>query len=86
MKSDSAKYYASNPDAKKKKAEYDKEFNKKPAQRKKRSELVKINREADKKGVNRTGKDYDHAVKKHVKVATNRGRNEKSRVKGSKRS
>lgn len=85
-KSKSAKYYAKNPKARAKKAEYDKKFNEKPEQRKKRSELTQKNREADKKGVNRTGKDYDHAVGRYVKSSTNRGRAEKSRVKGSKRS
>jgi uncharacterized phage-associated protein len=40
-----AKYYASNPKARTKKAAYDTEFNKKPEQRKKRAELNKINRQ-----------------------------------------
>jgi len=84
-KSKSAKYYAKNPAARKKKAAYDKKFNQKPEQRKKRSELTKKNREADKRGINRKGKDYDHAVGRYVKSSTNRGRKEKSRVKGSKR-
>lgn len=81
-----AKYYKENPDAKAKKDAYNKEFNKKPEQRAKRSELTQKNREADKKGVDRKGKDFDHAVGKYVKSSTNRGRNEKSRLKGSKRS
>jgi len=84
-KSKSAKYYASNPEARKKKAAYDKKFNQKPDQRKKRSELTQKNRDADARGVDRTGKDYDHAVGRYVKSSTNRGRSEKSRVKGSKR-
>lgn len=84
-KSKSAKYYAANPEARKKKAAYDKKFNQKPDQRKKRSELTQKNREADARGVNRAGKDYDHAVGRYVKVSTNRGRSEKSRLKGSKR-
>lgn len=81
-----AKYYKENPDAKAKKDAYNKEFNKKPEQRKKRSELTKKNREADKNGVDRNGKDFDHAVGKYVKSSINRGRKEKSRLKGSKRS
>lgn len=81
-----AKYYAANPEAKKKHNDYQKEYNKSPDQVKKRVELNKINREADKNGVNRNGKDYDHAVGKHVKSSINRGRAEKSRLKGSKRS
>jgi hypothetical protein len=74
-------YYDKNPVAKAKKDAYNKEFNTKPEQRAKRSELVQKNRDADKKGVNRNGKDYDHAVKKYVSISTNRGRAEKSRLK-----
>ena len=73
-KSKSAKFYQENPEARRKKDAYNKEFNKKPSQRKKRSELVKLNRDADKRGVSRQGKDYDHAVKKYVPIKTNRGR------------
>ena len=83
--SKTAKYYKDNPEARKKRLEYQKEYNKKPAEKKKRAELNKINREADKKGVDRKDKDYDHAVGKHVHYSTNRGRPEKSRLKGSKR-
>lgn len=43
--SKSAKYYRDNPEARKKKDAYNKEFNKKPSQRKKRAELVKARRE-----------------------------------------
>lgn len=81
-----SKYYASNPEARKKRLEYQAEYNKQDREVKKRVELTKINREADKNGVNRNGKDYDHAVGKHVKSSINRGRSEKSRLKGSKRS
>lgn len=70
----SARYYDSNQKAKAKKDAYNKEYNKKPSARKKRSELVKKNREADKKGVNRKGKDYDHKVGGYVNSSTNRGR------------
>jgi len=72
--SKSAKYYRDNKEAREKKKEYDTKLNQRPEQRAKRSELVKINREADKKGVNRKGKDYDHAVGRYVSVKTNRGR------------
>ena len=74
-------YYDKNPVAKAKKDAYNKDFNTKPEQRAKRSELVQKNRDTDKKGVDRTGKDYDHAVKKYVSISTNRGRAEKSRLK-----
>ena len=72
--SKSAQYYRDNKEAREKKKAYDTKLNQRPEQRAKRSELVKINREADKKGVNRKGKDYDHAVGKYVSVKTNRGR------------
>ena len=85
MPGKTAKYYAANPEAKKRHNDYQKEYNKSPDQVKKRVELNAINREADKNGVNRNGKDYDHAVGKHVKSSINRGRAEKSRLKGSKR-
>jgi hypothetical protein len=68
-----AKYYSKNADARKKKAKYDKEFQKKPAQVKKRVEANKANREAGTYG-NGDGKDFDHAVGKMVKQSTNRGR------------
>jgi hypothetical protein len=81
MKGKTQTHYDSNPESKKKKAKYDKEFNKKPEQRAKRSELTTRNRKADEKGVDRKGKDFDHAVGKYVKSSVNRGRKEKSRLK-----
>jgi hypothetical protein len=82
MTSRSKKYYDSNPEARKKKAKKDKEINARPEQRAKRSELVQKNREADKRGVNRNGKDYDHATNRYVSKSTNRGR--KNGTKGDK--
>ena len=73
-KSKSAKYYAANPEARKKKAATDKKINSRPAQVKKRVESNQKRREAKKKGQNIKGKDYDHAVGKFVKTSTNRGR------------
>lgn len=86
MPGKTAKYYAKNPDARKKHQDYQREYNKKEREVNKRVELNKINRQADKKGVDRRGKDYDHAVGRYVKSSVNRGRAEKSRLKGSKRS
>jgi len=83
--SKSGKYYRDNPSAKKRKAKTDKKINARPEQKKKRRELAKKNSQADKRGVNRKGKDYDHAVGRYVSVSKNRGRKEKSRKKGSKR-
>ena len=83
--SDSAKYYRDNKDAREKKKATDKKVNSRPEQRAKRAELSKKNREADSRGVDRSGKDYDHAVGRYVSSRSNRGRAEKSRLKGSKR-
>jgi hypothetical protein len=76
-KSKTAKYYASNPEARKKRLKYQAEYNKKPEQVEKRKELVKKNRD-DKTYGNGDGKDYDHATKRHVKASVNRGRNSKN--------
>lgn len=73
-KSASAKYYASHPEARKKKAEYDTKLNQRPEQVKKRTESNQKRTEAEKKGQNIKGKDYDHAVNRFVKSSTNRGR------------
>lgn len=73
-KSKSAKYYASNPEARKKKQAYDKKLNKKKAQVKKRVESNAKRREAKKKGKDISGMDYDHATRKFVKSSVNRGR------------
>lgn len=72
--SDSAKYYKNNPDAAKRKAETDKKINARPEQKAKRAELGRINRAADKRGVDRSGRDFDHAVGRYVKSSVNRGR------------
>lgn len=92
-----ARYYAtgstikgkSNP-AKAKKARAKKdaksaEINRRPEQKAKRTELSKRRAAAKAKGQKIAGKDYDHAVGRFVDPSTNRGRKEKSRLKGSKR-
>ena len=56
----SAKYYRSNPEARRKKSAYDTKFGKQPAQRKKRSELGTARRRAKARGVNLAGKDMSH--------------------------
>ena len=73
-KSRSAVYYQNNPAARKRKAATDKAINARPEQRRKRSELVTRNRDADKRGVDRAGKDYDHGSKRYVSSSTNRGK------------
>jgi len=66
------------------KAEYDKRFNKKPGQRKKRAQLNKYNRDMGTYG-NGDNKDASHIGGKIVgfeSQSKNRGRLEKSRKKG----
>ncbi|MFA8451747.1 MAG: hypothetical protein ACEPOW_13720 [Bacteroidales bacterium] len=70
----SAKYFRDNPKARKKKDTTSKKVNSRPGQKAKRRELGKKNSAADKRGVNRKGKDFDHAVNRYVKSSTNRGR------------
>ena len=71
---ETAKYYKDNPKAKAKKDEYQKEYNKKPEQVKKRVELNKVNRDRGTYG-NGDGLDMAHTkngiVKK--KASVNRG-------------
>jgi hypothetical protein len=69
----SAKYYAANPESKAKKDAYNKEFNRKPEQRAKRAELVKVNRERGTHG-NGDGLDASHTKKGIVmkKASVNR--------------
>lgn len=73
-KSKSAKYYAKNPAARRKKAATDKKINARPDQKKKRADCNRKRRAAKKAGKNVKGKDYDHAVGRFVKTKTNRGR------------
>ena len=71
-----AKFYASNPEAYKKKLAYDKKRNEKPAQKKYRAELA---RERRAKGVmGKGGKDVSHTADGKLKMEnpkTNRARN-----------
>lgn len=80
----STEFYRKNPDAKAKKNAYNRKYNKKPSAIKKRSEANAANRKAGTAG-NGDKLDYDHKVKRMISQSTNRGRAEKSRLKGSKR-
>ena len=64
-----------------KKRAYDKKFAAQDSAKKKRAECNKKRREAVANGKDIECKDYDHAVGRFVKTATNRGRKEKSRLK-----
>jgi len=73
-KSKSAKYYANNPAARKKKAATDKKINARPEQKKKRAEANAKVRARKKSGKSTHGLDYDHATNRFVKTSVNRGR------------
>lgn len=87
MASRTAEYYHTHPNARKKKAEYDKEYNRKPEQRKKRSELTQINREHDKKygKASREGKDASHTSHGIVYKKSSVNRGSKSDTAGDRR-
>ena len=87
MASKSAEYYRTHPKAREKKKEYDTEFNRKPEQREKRSELTTKNREHDKKygKASRKGKDLSHTSHGLVYKSTHANRGSKSDTTGDKR-
>lgn len=58
-KSESAKYFHANPEARKKKEAYDKKYHATPERREYRAELNKANRKAGTYG-NKDGKDMSH--------------------------
>tara|TARA_R100001163_G_C4995704_1_gene146673 strand:- start:246 stop:509 length:264 start_codon:yes stop_codon:yes gene_type:complete len=60
MAKTSAQKYKANPASAANKAKYDKEYNKRPEQRAKRSELTTARRKAKKMGLALTGKDLSH--------------------------
>lgn len=66
-KSRTARFYASSPEARKKRLEYQQKFNKKPEQVKKRVELNKYNQKAIKEGRAKKGDGKD-AVHKGSKI------------------
>lgn len=69
-----AKYYANNPDARKKRLDYQREYNKQDREVKKRVELNKINRQRGTYG-NGDGLDASHTKRGIVmkKASINRG-------------
>jgi hypothetical protein len=87
MVSRTAKYYHTHPEARKKKAEYDKKFNEKKEQREKRVELIQHNREHDKKygKESRKGKDASHTKNGIVYKKSSVNRGSKSDTAGDRR-
>jgi len=78
-KSKSAKYFASNPEARKKKNEYNKEYHSSSSRIKYRQELNSANRKSGTYG-NGDGKDKSHTKSGKLvseKASTNRARNGK---------
>ena len=73
----SADYYKESPESLAKKRAYQREYNKKPSQVKKRVDLASKNRKAGTYG-NGDGKDFDHATNRMTKASTNRGRTGKN--------
>lgn len=74
-KGKTAKFYAENPASRKKKQAYDKKFNSKPSEVKKRTELNKYNRDHGTYG-NSDGKDAYHRMGKIAgfkSASSNRG-------------
>lgn len=78
-------YYRENPESYAKRKAAQKKMNATPEERKRRSELVKKNREAQKKGTGRVGdgKDFDHATNRMVNQSKNRGRTGKNGTPGT---
>lgn len=74
-KSRSAQFYDKNPEARKKKQEYDKKYHSTPERKKYRAQLQKENRDRGTHG-NHDGKDLDHTSKTKMKqrpASKNRG-------------
>lgn len=69
-----ARYYKSNPDARKKKAATDKKINSRSEQKTKRAELGRKRYKDEKAGKKIKGKDYDHATGRYTSPKANRGR------------
>ena len=82
-KSKSAKYYANNPTARRKKAATDKKINARPSQRRKRSQLVKERR---KRGIYGSGgKDLAHTSNGLRLQSPSKNRGSKSAQPGDRR-
>jgi len=81
-KSKSAKYFAKNPEARKKKQAYNKRFNQRPDQVQKRVETNRANRKAGTYGkMSKLGKDRSHTKDGKLvmeKASKNRARNGKN--------
>lgn len=83
--SKTAKFYRDNPESYSKKKKYDTKLGKSKSQKNKRIELIKKNREADKRGVSRSGRDASHTARGIVYKSVKANRGSKSDSSGDKR-
>lgn len=83
-KGKSSQYYATHPEAKAKKLAYQREYNKKDSQVKKRVELTKINRDRGTYG-NGDGKDAAHTKRGIVMKSASANRGSTSDMAGDRR-
>ena len=82
---DTAKYYATHPEARKKRLAYQADYNKRPDQLKKRIELNRINRERG-QYADKDGKDMSHQKNGRViEESASRNRGSKSNTAGDRR-
>lgn len=72
-RSESAKYFDENPEARRKKNEYNKRYHATPERRKYRAFLNRKNREAGTYG-NGDGKDWDHDERRMISEKRNRSK------------
>lgn len=87
MVSRTARFYQTHPKARAKHRSYQAKYNKKASQVKKRTELIKYNREHDKKygKSSRSGKDASHTKRGIVYKKSSVNRGSKSDMPGDKR-
>ena len=87
MVSRTARFYRTHPKARAKHRSYQANYNKKPSQRKKRSELTTINRRHDRKygKASRAGKDASHTKRGIVYKKSSLNRGSKSDMAGDRR-
>ena len=74
MASRSKKYYDKNPKSKKRKLEYDSEYQDNDKRRAYKRELERKRRKAAKRGMKIEGLDYDHATRKFIPKSLNRAK------------
>ena len=74
MASKSKQYYDKNPKSKKRKLEYDSEYQDNDKRRAYKRELERKRRKAAKRGMKIEGLDYDHATRRFIPQSLNRAK------------